>query len=414
MPPAEPDRLPGLDLIRGLAVMGIALMNVASFGLPPGAYDNPLAYGHASPLDQFVWAAEFIFVDGKLRALFSILFGASLMLMADREEARGGRPFSLHVRRMIVLLVIGLAHALLIWPGDILFMYAIAGLAAWWMRDKPVPPLIVAALICLAGQAAISGVTLSGLTALRDAAETPGANLTTAKAWTDLHARIGPDPAAAAQAVAMQRGSYGEGLVRRLDEAEETRVGQLVGAGLETLGLMLIGMAAMRSGALGGTWPRARYSRIAFAAVLAGALAGSGLLAICAYSRFDSITVYAAAVLGGAPLRPLMALGYAAAVLAIRPGALAARIAAVGRMALSCYIGTSIAFALLFEGYGLGLFGRLSRAETLLPVLAVWVLMLVLCPLWMRRYRHGPIEWLWRCAVRGTFRPIHCSFTIAT
>lgn len=405
MTDAAPERLYGLDLIRGLAVMGIALMNVASFALPPAAYGNPVAYGMPSPLDLLVWSIEFIFVDGKLRALFSILFGASLLLVTDREDAHGRRPARLHLRRMIGLLAIGLVHALLIWPGDILVTYATVGLAAYPMRAKPVPALLVAGILCLVGQLLASAATVSDMLSLRDAAMMPDATRLSAAAWAELQRVIGRgDGSAAAESITLHLGSYADVVGTHLAHAWSERTDQLASAGIETLGFVLIGMAGLRSGLLAGAWPRSTYRRIAIGTIGGGAVAGMALLVACFASGFDPILVYAAAVVGGAPLRPIMAVGYACAALLVAGGALSARIRAAGRMALSCYIGTSILFALLFDGYGLGLFGRLPRAQLLLPVLIVWALMLALCPRWLRHFRHGPVEWLWRSAARGSFQ----------
>ena len=415
MTDAASGRLAGLDLIRGLAVMGIALMNVASFALPPAAYDNPVAYGTPSPLDLLVWSVEFIFVEGKLRALFSILFGASLLLVTDREDARGGRPLRLHLRRMIGLLAIGLVHALLVWPGDIFVTYVVFGLVAYPMRAKPVPALLVAGIICLVGQLLVSAATVSDMLSLRDAALAPGSNYVTVSAWAELQGIIGRgDGSAATEAVRLHLGSYADAVSDHLAHGWAERIDQLAGAGFETLGFVLIGMAGLRSGLLTGAWPRSSYRRIAIGTLGGGAVAGAALLVACAANGFGSIAVYAAAIVGEAPLRPLMAIGYACSALLLAEGAPADRIRAVGRMALSCYLGSSLLFVLLCDGYGLGLFGQLSRAQLLLPVLLAWALMLGLCPLWLRHFRHGPVEWLWRSATYGTAQPMRRKFTIAT
>ena len=407
MPDSE-HRLAGLDLIRGIAVLGIALMNVASFALPPAAYDNPVAYGPASPRDLAIWAIEFLLVDGKLRALFSMLFGASLLLVADRAEAGGRDPGTVHVRRMLWLLVIGLLHALLIWPGDILVMYALVGLAAFTFRDKPITALLVAAAMCLVAQMAAAAVALVDLGALRAAAAAPHAPAAARAAWAATLDALGPGRAGAAiPAMRLHDAGYGAILTDRLAQGWSTRVAQLEEAGLETLGFVLIGMAGLRSGALAGAWPRRRYARIAIACTAIGIAGEVALLGWCFASRLDPVTLSAAAILGGAPLRPLLALGYAAlALLLASQGALAMRLRAVGRMALSGYVGTSILFSLLFDGYGLGLYGRLTRAELLLPVAMLWLGLLLACPLWLRHFRHGPLEWLWRSLARGAAQPM--------
>src|SRR5688500_14698661 len=121
-------RIVTLDLIRGVAVMGILSVNIIDFGLGTVVYLSPAAMGWPDPASLLVWATNMILVDGKMRTLFSMLFGASLLLVTTRAEAKGASPWTTHWRRMIVLLVIGILHAILVWHGDILTLYAMTGL----------------------------------------------------------------------------------------------------------------------------------------------------------------------------------------------------------------------------------------------------------------------------------------------
>jgi uncharacterized protein len=113
------DRIQTLDIIRGVAVMGIVSVNVVDFSTMNAAYLNPAALGWPDPASLAVWALNMLFVDGKFRTLFSMLFGASLLLVVERAEAAGESGWTTHSRRMAVLLLFGLAHAILIWRGDI-------------------------------------------------------------------------------------------------------------------------------------------------------------------------------------------------------------------------------------------------------------------------------------------------------
>jgi uncharacterized protein len=126
-------RYRSLDAIRGFAVMGILLMNIVGFALPEAAYITPAAYGSNGPADYATWAVTFILVDGKMRGLFSMLFGASMLLVFERAETAGGNGREVHVRRMLVLLLFGAIHYYLIWLGDILILYALCGLAGLWL-----------------------------------------------------------------------------------------------------------------------------------------------------------------------------------------------------------------------------------------------------------------------------------------
>ena len=138
-----PPRIATLDIVRGVAVMGILAMNIVAFAMPFQAYMNPLAYGWETGADFVSWVVSFIFVDGKMRGLFSFLFGASMLLVIERAEAKGGQDAaSIHYRRMFWLLVFGLIHLYLIWFGDILVGYALVGMIAWFFRNKEPAALI--------------------------------------------------------------------------------------------------------------------------------------------------------------------------------------------------------------------------------------------------------------------------------
>src|SRR3954465_1980574 len=121
------ERIAALDIVRGFAVMGILAMNIVGFAMPGAAYLNPMAYGTQGPADLASWLFSFILIDGKMRGLFSFLFGASVLLVVERAEAGGRNPAAVHYSRMIWLLVIGLIHFYLIWWGDILSLYASIG-----------------------------------------------------------------------------------------------------------------------------------------------------------------------------------------------------------------------------------------------------------------------------------------------
>ncbi|MFP5330055.1 MAG: DUF418 domain-containing protein, partial [Alphaproteobacteria bacterium] len=134
MATTSPDRIATLDIVRGVAVMGILAMNIVAFAMPFQAYVNPYAFGPADALDQAVYAFNFLFVDGKMRGLFSFLFGASMLLVIQRAEAAGDSPASINFRRLGWLLFFGAIHFYLIWFGDILMAYALTGMVAFLFR----------------------------------------------------------------------------------------------------------------------------------------------------------------------------------------------------------------------------------------------------------------------------------------
>ncbi len=389
--------------------MGIVLMNVTGFALPSGAYFNPYATGTPSHADLAVWAVSFVAVDGKMRALFSILFGASTLIVVTRAAAAGEDPAHVHLARMATLALFGVAHWVLLWPGDILLHYALIGaLALPFTQMEARTQLRVAALLLVA-QAAIQGVVIAGDVALRTAAMASGAPTQTLAHWHAFAAAVGIGrPREVLAEIATMRGGWTGIAAANLHALIGGAPFLLVFDGPETLAYMLIGMAALSSGFLAGDWRRRRYALIA-ATGLGIALPLSALLAWASdESGFDTIATFAASTLGGTALRPAIALGYAALLVpwAMRDGVAQTRIRAVGRLAFSNYLATSLVMTALFDGWGLALFARLGRAQAVTIVPLVWLAMLAWSGPWSRRFRYGPLEWAWRSAARGAAQPM--------
>jgi len=142
-PTIQSERILSLDVLRGFAVLGILIMNIQHFSMVGGAYFNPTAYGDLTGLNYLVWLLSHLLADMKFMSIFSMLFGAGIVLMAERMEAGGGKPARIHYRRTAVLLFFGLAHAWLIWTGDILYSYAMCALLVYLFRNKQPKTLII-------------------------------------------------------------------------------------------------------------------------------------------------------------------------------------------------------------------------------------------------------------------------------
>jgi len=406
----EPPRLIALDVLRGIAVMGILLMNMAGFALPQAAYLNPAAYGGADGANLAVWAVSFVLVDGKMRALFSLLFGASMLLVIDRAEQAGRHGVPVHLRRMGWLFAIGLVHAYLIWSGDILVPYAIVGTLACAHVGRSTRHQVALALILLVGQWLLLWSLLSALAATHEAAVAADATLAAIQKWRGIADQIGiPGPTALAHALGTYRGSYPAILHDRVGQNWATPFLQLIDIGPETLALMLLGMAGLESGFLTGAWDRATYRRVAAGAYLVGLPALTFIALATIRSGFDEVATLRNAQLYAAPFRPIVMIGHVSLALLWLGGAgsswLIERVAAVGRAAFSNYLGTSLIMTTIFYGYGLGLFGRLDRAELYLFVPPAWVAMLLWSKSWLDRFHYGPLEWLWRSLSRGARQP---------
>ena len=384
--------------MRGAAVMGILVANLPGFALPRAAYFSPLAWGGTGPLDLAAWAITFVLVEGKMRGLFALLFGASLLLVVERADASGQNAAAVHLRRMAALFAIGCAHLYLLWWGDILDQYALIGIVAFLFAAAPTP-LLVATGIAGVAVAALDGASLT-LAAYAAAPQTSAAQVAT---WTALSTGWGVPPAGdLAREIAAFRGDWFQGVAWRWERAADPFT-TAVRDGAETLGYMLLGMAAYRSGFLTRRWPNRHYRLVALITIPAGLAVHLWLAATTWQSGFDLRRVLLASMLVSPLVRPAMVLGYAALLLlAFRPGGTLSRhVAAAGRMALSNYLATSLVMTFLFDGWGLAQFARWPRGTLYLLVPLAWAAMLLASTWWLRRFAYGPAEWLWRAAARG-------------
>jgi uncharacterized protein len=402
-------RIVTLDVLRGVAVMGIFSVNVVGFAMPDPAYLNPAAYGGATGADLAIWALNFVLIDNKMRCLFSVLFGASLLLVVERAEAAGRSAAGVHFRRMFWLLVFGLIHFYLIWDGDILSLYAPVGMIAFLFRKMPVERLLGAAFVFLLIDVGFMGEIWREMAEAQAAAQAPGASAAAIAAWQSAGDSVVPlTPSALSADLALHRGGWAGIVAARLAKDGTTPLVNLMALGPQTLGLMLLGMAGLRSGFLTGRWDGARYRRIA-AAALALALPVHAAIAWWSWrSGFDGATLFGAYYLVSMPFYYVQAAGYAAAIVLLtrRGGRLVERLAAAGRAAFTNYLGTSLLAGAVFFGYGLGLYGRVDRLHAWLIVPLLWAIILLWSKLWLDRYRYGPFEYAWRALARWRFEPM--------
>ncbi|HEU0135231.1 MAG TPA: DUF418 domain-containing protein [Allosphingosinicella sp.] len=398
-----PPRIATLDIVRGVAVMGILAMNIVAFGMVPAAYVNPNAWGTESGWDLASWAFSFVFIDGKMRGLFSFLFGASLLLVIQKAEAKGESPASVHFRRMLWLLLFGWLHFLFIWYGDILTGYASIGLVAWFFRDMVPRRLILWGVVFVLLEFALMSAFAARTHELAATlAEAPG-NARAAAELAEMSEGIAtPSAAKLGEQMRLFLGPWSGIVQSQLTEHWSEPLFMLFVFGWETLGYMLLGMAALKNGFLTGEWEDGRYRKVALTG-LAIAVPAYALLAwLLARDGFTVPGIFTFSFAGTVLIRPVAVAAIAALIILLtrRGGALTQRIAAAGRAAFTNYLGTSILMTALFYGWGVGLFGRFTRIELWLVVFAMWALMLAWSKPWLERHRYGPFEWLWRSLAR--------------
>lgn len=409
-PPAE--RIATLDAVRGFAVLGILLMNIVSMGLPAYAYVDPSYWGLEGAADLTAWRLNYILADGKMRALFTMLFGASMLLIAERAEsqvASGGMgPAETHYRRIFWLFVFGMIHAWLFWYGDILVHYAIAGALIFPIWRWRVPGLVAVVVAMAALQLALNLGHHASLDALRDAARAPGASVEAVAAWQEALRQEVPGRADAEAEIRDYRGGFGDALAARVPMTTLFQT-VFIPLGLPELFLFIaLGMILFRTGFLTGRWSSRAYAAVIAAGYLIAVPLMIPIAAWNAAADWDPVLLPLTDSLS-LVLRPFIALAHAALVILwLRSGRaawLARRLTAAGRMAFSNYLGTTLVTTTLFYGYGFGLFAVLSRAELYVVVLGVWLVILLWSEPWLRRHRYGPLEWVWRSLARGELVP---------
>jgi uncharacterized protein len=406
---SPPPRIATLDIVRGVAVMGILAMNIVGFAMPFNAYLNPTAYGMEGRADYISWLFSFVFIDGKMRGLFSFLFGASMLLVIERAEAKGEAPAASHYRRMAWLLVFGLLHYYLIWFGDILAGYAMVGMVAYLFRRLEPRKLILWGVSFLIVSMLIWGGLAFALGELQRAVQGGTADAAMAAEWAEAQGKFGPlagQPLA--EALALHRGGWAGLVEHRLIDHGLAPFSGLPMFGWETLAYMLFGMAALKTGFLTGGWSRSGYLKALLIGYGIGIPAYGVLAWLLTRDGFSVPGILAVTMSATTPFRALMIVATAALVILATGGggALVDRIAAAGRAAFTNYLGTSIVMTTLFYGYGFGLFGTMSRSELWIAVVPMWALMLLWSKPWLDRFRYGPLEWLWRSLARWSPQPL--------
>jgi len=398
-PVAPSERIVAIDVLRGFAVMGILIMNIQVFSMVEAAYMNPSAFGDLTGINKWVSVLSQIFADQKFMTLFSLLFGAGVVLMTSKMEAMGRSAAGLHYRRTLWLLLIGMVHAYFLWYGDILVAYALCALVVFLFRKVSPKWLVTLGLLSIAVSSLMSlffGWSMQFWP--------PEAYQNTLLAWK-------PSADIISREIMAYQGGWLEQMVHRVPTALKFQTFIfLIWAGWRAGGLMLMGMAFFKWGILGAQRSKKFYAILT--------LIGFGIgLPVVIYGVvqnyaanwfFDYSMFYGGQFNYWGSL--FIALGYIGMVMFICKTSslekLTRPFAAVGRMALTNYLVQTILCTTIFYGHGLGLFGQLERWEQFLVVLGVSLFQFIASPLWLKYFRFGPFEWLWRSLTYRKFQPM--------
>ena len=384
-PPSE--RITSLDALRGFALLGILLINVWVFSMPEATLTTPTAYGDFTGANYWAWFVGHVFAQNKFITLFSALFGAGILLFTESKERKGQPAVRLHYRRTAVLIAIGLLHAYLLWYGDILVAYGVSAAVLILARDleaRQLAGLGVAFLSMYAGLLLFAAFTLGGSALLWEPAE-----------------------AAIRQELATYRGGWIGQLDHRVPTAFRRQIGIFENF-WQIGGTMLLGMALYRWGVLTGERSTRLYRRLVGLGVVGVAIVVAGVAYIEAndWSADAGIFWLQFNYVGSF----LMAGGYVGLVMLYarrRPdGPVTRAFAAVGRTAFTNYLLQTVIATTIFYGHGLGLFGYVTRVEQYGIVVAIWAIQVPLSVIWLRYFRFGPVEWVWRTLTYGEAQPM--------
>ncbi|MBS0262606.1 MAG: DUF418 domain-containing protein [Planctomycetes bacterium] len=417
-PVSETARIRLIDALRGVALLGILLMNIPGFSMPNYFSES----FKSNPGDVNFWVSAVISVvfEGKMRALFGMLFGAGVLLFVSQKASAGQSTTWLFIRRMLWLVLFGLFHAhVILWIGDILYLYGWCGIIVYLCRK--IKPKYLVLCVPIVGLIDFGvGVGVHQFFRMRrieyvqaKAVEQTGIPLTESQQtaiekWEELEKNFIPNREQAKENTQKMKSDYATvgGYIRPM-----ALKGQTIFMPIEvwdSLALMFLGLALYQWGFLTGQWSNKSY-KIVMAV-------GYGLgLPLAAYSFYHGV-VYSpnleAALLRLEQVaipwtgliypfqRMLLVMAHVSLLTLLYKWnwlqGLFARLEAVGRMAFTNYIMHSVICTLFFFGYGLNYFAEFQYYQIYFVVLAIWILQLVVSPIWLRYFRFGPLEWLWR------------------
>ena len=405
------NRIESLDVLRGFALLGILLVNIVAFGLVSSAFLDPGIYlTPVGGIDYNVWAFVELSSEGAMRTLFSILFGAGVVLFVTGSTAKSGW---LHYRRNFWLLIFGLINAyIFLWPGDILVTYALSGFVLWFVRNWKARSLLILATFLILVGSLQNFAMKSSLEIARDAAEEMKISISKGKDFSeetaewaqgwieykeDNQAEIDNIP----NEVKKRTSSYSSAYEYNLEKANEMIYFVLpFFLFLDALMMMVIGMALFKLGILDGGRDIKFYIRMMCIGFLIGISINAYEVLLITNSNMDIIETNPYFRFTYHFGRLFMGLGYLGLVILLikieKLESLRFRLACVGRMALTNYLMHSVIALFIFTGAGLGLLGKFSWSQLYLFVLLIWVIQLYISPLWLKYFYFGPVEWLWR------------------
>ncbi|WP_144392875.1 DUF418 domain-containing protein [Pleionea sediminis] len=387
------ERLRSLDFIRGIAVLGILMMNIQAFSMPFAAYANPTNFGDLTGINYWSWYLSHLFFDQKFMSIFSILFGVGILIFSERADAKEGHSGKRHYIRMFWLFVFGMIHAYFIWWGDILVAYSLSGALAYLFRNVGVKALAITGF---------SFILLVSLFQLLQGFALP--HMSEKEIADNILVFWSPGEEAIGKEVAAYSGTWLEAFHFRVSQAIMVQTFTLLYI-FKILGLNLIGMALYKSNFFRGSYRRGTYLFSGLMLVIIG----TTLTGIGATYNIESNFSWQFSIAYGIQFNywgsTFSALGYMSLLMwmsqNIETNFFKRSMAKVGQMAFTNYILQSLICTTIIYGYGLNLYGKLERFDQVLFTFAVWMILLIFSSVWLSRFRFGPLEKVWRALTYG-------------
>jgi len=410
VPVQQGERIQIVDILRGFALFGILFVNMTIFSRP---FQNILFPADpAAPWFEHVaeWLIHFL-GEGKFYAMFSMLFGLGLTLQMERIEARGGRFVPLYARRLLVLLGFGLIHAFLIWIGDILILYALIGFLLILFRNAKPRTLLIWIVILIT----LPLLFNAGATGLVEWGKSvPECAQQMEEIFAGTIASFEADIARAYRVYA--DGNFAEITAQRLYDYTRMGFSSFFVLGFNVLGMFLLGVYFGKRGIFRDLEShRDLFRKLLLWGLILG-LGGNALYAslVLSMPRLEPAWPLFVSTLAQAIGAPLLMLAYVSAfcLLALSPvwGKRLQVLAPVGQMALTNYLTQSIVCTLIFYGYGLGLFGQMGMAAGIGLTIFIYLLQIPISHWWMKHFKYGPAEWLWRSLTYLKPQPMRRSY----
>ncbi len=430
------DRIDIIDIIRGVALLGILILNIPFFAMPD-YFTEPWAQD-TSNVNFWTHSVNIIFFEGKMRALFSMVFGAGIVLFTSKKEKTGKPVTWLFYKRMIWLTLFGLAHAhLILWLGDILYFYGLIGMLAFLFRKmKPkylamgVP--IVAIIGFVANTLFMQDIRSKYLeykaanTLQEQGKALNDSQIGAIETWNEIQRQYIPNTEGVAENTALMKGSYSEVASFVRPKALDGQFKFLIFSIWDMLALMMLGIALFKWGFLTMKWTEKQYKKTIWI--------GYGIGLPLVIFSFIYNTIHFPNVEAGlkyieehsinwVPLiydfqRILIMMAHVSVVILIYQKGylikLMTSLRAVGQLAFTNYVMHSVICTLVFFGYGLNQFGEWEYYQLYFLVLGIWVFQMIISPIWLKRYLFGPLEWLWRSLTYGHLQPFRRKKSLAS